>query len=33
MDWLLLLMIAVAGGLSTYGIIVFLCYMHDKENN
>jgi len=31
MDWILLLMIAVAGGLSTFGMISFLHYMHDKE--
>jgi len=31
MDWILLLMIAVAGGLSTLGMISFLSYMYDKE--
>jgi len=32
MDWTLLLMIAIAGGLSTFGMIEFLRYFHDKEN-
>jgi hypothetical protein len=32
MDWVLLLMIAVAGGLSTLGMIRVLLHFHDKEN-
>ena len=32
MDWVLLLMVAIAGGLSTLGMINILYYFHDKEN-
>ena len=32
MDWILLLMFGVAGGLSTFGMIEFFRYFHDKEN-
>jgi hypothetical protein len=32
MDWVLLIMIGVAGGLSTLGMINILRYFHDKEN-
>ena len=32
MDWMLLFMIAVAGGLSTLGMVNVLWYFHDKEN-
>jgi len=32
MDWVLLVMIGVAGGLSTLGMINILWYFHDKEN-
>jgi hypothetical protein len=32
MDWVLLIMIAVMGGLSTLGMIRVLLYFHDKEN-
>ena len=32
MDWVLLIMIAVAGGLSTLGMVNVLWYFHDKEN-
>ena len=32
MDWMLLFMIGVAGGLSTFGMINVLYYFHDKEN-
>ncbi len=32
MDWVLLLMVAIAGGLSTLGMINIFWYFHDKEN-
>jgi len=32
MDWMLLFIIGVAGGLSTLGMISILRYFHDKEN-
>jgi hypothetical protein len=32
MDWVLLIMIGVAGGLSTLGMVSILRYFHDKEN-
>ena len=32
MDWGLMLMIGVAGGLSTFCMIHILWYFHDKEN-
>ena len=32
MDWTLILLIGVAGGLSTFGMINILYYFHDKEN-
>lgn len=33
MDWTLMLMIAAAGGLSTFGMIEFFRYFHNKENS
>jgi len=32
MDWGLMLMIGVAGGLATFAMINILWYFHDKEN-
>ena len=32
MDWVLLLLIGIVGGLTTYGMIRILSYLHDKEN-
>jgi hypothetical protein len=32
MDWALLVMIGIAGGLSTLGMINILWYFHNKEN-
>jgi len=32
MDWVLFIMIAVIGGLSTLGMINVLWHFHDKEN-
>jgi len=32
MDWILLIIIGVVGGLSTLGMINILYYFHDKEN-
>jgi len=32
MDWTLMLLIGIVGGISTYGMIRLLWYLHDKEN-
>ena len=32
MDWGLMLLIGIVGGLSTFGMINVLYYFHDKEN-
>ena len=32
MDWMLLFMFGVAGAVSTFGMIEFFRYFHDKEN-
>ena len=32
MDWILMLLIGVCGGVSTFAMIRILCYFHDKEN-
>jgi len=32
MDWVLLLLIGIVGGSTTYGMIRILSYLHDKEN-
>ena len=32
MDWTLMLMIGVSGGLATFAMINILWYFHDKEN-
>ncbi len=32
MDWILLIIIGVVGGLSTLGMINMFWYFHDKEN-
>jgi hypothetical protein len=32
MDWMLLFMIGVAGVVSTFSMIEFFRYFHDKEN-
>ena len=32
MDWTLMLLIGVVGGISTFGMISILYYFHDKEN-
>jgi len=32
MDWVLLLLIGILGGLTTYGMIGLLWFLHDKEN-
>jgi len=32
MDWTLIFLIAITGGLSTLGMIEILRYFHDKEN-
>ncbi len=32
MDWVLMIMFGLAGAVSTYGMIEFFKYFHDKEN-
>jgi len=32
MDWVLLLMVVIIGGLSTLGMVNVLHHLHDKEN-
>lgn len=32
MDWTLMIMIGAAGALSTFGMIEFFRYFHNKEN-